>query len=74
MTQEDLAAACELDRTYIGGIERGGKKSIASNLRRRTTESEIDDDVLLLSKWPITAFNATIKKVPECPITDILYT
>jgi len=43
------------------------------NLRPRTTESEIDDDVLLRSRWSIEGWGATLPKVPESPITDILY-
>ena len=34
MSQEDLALACELDRTYIGGIERGERNVGLLNLVR----------------------------------------
>lgn len=31
-TQESFAAACELDRTYIGGIERGERNVALRNI------------------------------------------
>lgn len=31
-TQESLAAACKLDRTYIGGIERGERNVALRNI------------------------------------------
>lgn len=31
-TQESLAAACDLDRTYIGGIERGERNVALRNI------------------------------------------
>ena len=31
-TQEGFAAACELDRTYIGGIERGERNLALKNI------------------------------------------
>jgi transcriptional regulator with XRE-family HTH domain len=34
MTQADLAAACELDRTYIGGIERGERNPSLENIAK----------------------------------------
>jgi transcriptional regulator with XRE-family HTH domain len=34
MSQEDLALACGLDRTYIGGIERGERNVGVLNLAR----------------------------------------
>nr|WP_228030240.1 helix-turn-helix transcriptional regulator [Gimesia benthica] len=27
-SQEKFACVCELDRTYVGGIERGGEESV----------------------------------------------
>lgn len=33
-SQESFAAACELDRTYLGGIERGERNLALRNLER----------------------------------------
>jgi hypothetical protein len=33
-SQEDFAAACDLDRTYMGGIERGERNIAALNIIR----------------------------------------
>lgn len=33
-SQEKFAAACELDRTYMGGIERGERNVALRNLER----------------------------------------
>lgn len=33
-SQEDLAAECGLDRTYIGGIERGERNVALRNIQR----------------------------------------
>ncbi|ASA26612.1 hypothetical protein B9T62_35815 [Paenibacillus donghaensis] len=36
MSQEVLAARCQLDRTYIGGIERGERNVSLINVERIT--------------------------------------
>ena len=34
LSQEDLSLACELDRTYIGGVERGERNISLINIVR----------------------------------------
>lgn len=34
LSQEDLALRCELDRTYIGGIERGERNVSLVNIKK----------------------------------------
>jgi transcriptional regulator with XRE-family HTH domain len=34
MSQEDLAAKCALDRTYVGGIERGERNPSLKNISK----------------------------------------
>lgn len=40
MSQEDLAAACDLDRTYISGIERGIRNPTIKVLQRLSSALE----------------------------------
>jgi transcriptional regulator with XRE-family HTH domain len=44
-SQESFAAACELDRTYMGGIERGERNLALRNIERiaRTLEISLAD-------------------------------
>ena len=34
LSQEDLALTCELDRTYVGGVERGERNVSLINIHR----------------------------------------
>lgn len=42
LTQEDLAALCELDRTYIGSIERGERNISLVNIHKIATALNIN--------------------------------
>ena len=52
MTQEQLAHLCELDRTYISGIERGKRNISLINLYKIASSLDIHPSELL-------AFNVT---------------
>jgi len=51
-SQEDFAAACELDRTYMGGVERGERNIAALNLIRiaKTLKVEVGELFPLVKK------------------------
>ena len=42
LTQEELAALCELDRTYIGSVERGERNVSLLNIHRIAEALNID--------------------------------
>ena len=42
LTQEELAHLCELDRTYIGGIERGERNVSLLNIQKIATALKIN--------------------------------
>lgn len=47
LTQESLAAICELDRSYIGGVERGERNVSLINIHRIARALEIEPSELL---------------------------
>ena len=46
ISQEELADACELDRTYVGGIERGERNPSLVNIWRLAAALEISTSEL----------------------------
>ena len=46
-SQEDLAAECGLDRTYVGGIERGERNVALRNIQKIASALEISISELL---------------------------
>jgi transcriptional regulator with XRE-family HTH domain len=52
MSQEDLAHACKLDRTYIGGVERGERNLGLVNIYRIAASLDISAAGLLKMAEP----------------------
>ena len=46
LSQEQLASICELDRTYIGGIERGERNPTLKNIFRLSNALNVPMSVL----------------------------
>lgn len=47
LSQEELASICELDRTYIGGVERGERNISLLNIYKISTALNITPAELL---------------------------
>ncbi len=48
LSQEELAAACDLHRTYVGGIERGERNVSLNNVERIAEALEVPVAYLLI--------------------------
>lgn len=49
LSQEALAFACNLDRTYIGGVERGERNISLINIHRIATALQVEPSELFES-------------------------
>jgi transcriptional regulator with XRE-family HTH domain len=49
ISQEDLALACGLDRTYISGIERGTRNPSLTNILKIAVALQVTPDALFAS-------------------------
>lgn len=49
LSQEQLADLCELDRTYVGGIERGERNVSLINILKLASSLEVETSTLFTS-------------------------
>lgn len=59
MTQEDLAEVAGLDRSYVGGVERGERNVSLLNILRLANALRVNPDRLLKNLAPMNAEDRT---------------
>jgi transcriptional regulator with XRE-family HTH domain len=54
LTQEEFADLCELDRSYVGGVERGERNLTLLNVIKICDSLKVNPSEMLadLNKWP----------------------
>jgi transcriptional regulator with XRE-family HTH domain len=54
MTQEEFALKCEIDRSYLGGVERGERNLTLVNVIKICDALKVNPSEMLadLDKWP----------------------
>lgn len=61
ISQEKLALACGLDRTYVSAVDRGKRNLTLVNIYRLAEALEVDASIFLL---PQDSFQAALDKLP----------